>query len=176
MRNIVNYEIIKKNNNFWIWFIMNNFPESLDELSDKTVMEIINENYFIDKEWIDEFTGYYKEVFNENDGYIENPNTLEIILSTNDILYIEFHPGDTIYYINDIEIGCTGPEYSIKKISWKEYCNYTYLMDNKKKLLLLPMLSIEKNSEYSIIDILGCVIKEDILENVYNAIIENCII
>ena len=177
MRNIISYESIKDNNDFWLYFIMTNFPESLDEITDKTCMEIIEENYTMNEEWINKFIKCYDGIFDESDGYVDNPNTLKIILATRDIFYIEFHAGDTIYYINDEEIGCTGPHYQIKKIDLEEYLNYTDMLDNKIKLLLLPMLKLEKSEEFNIYYILNDIIKEhNVLNLLVNSIFENIVI
>ena len=69
--------------------------------------ELIQEKCILDKDWIDNLTSYYDGVFDENDGYVDTPKAVAIKLSNGDEFCVEFHPGDTIYYINDVQIGCT---------------------------------------------------------------------
>ena len=90
---------------------MCNFPSGVTS-NDDALIEIMSEKYedLIDHSFIDDLTGYYDGVFDESDGYIDNPNTIKMILSTGNELFIEFHPGDTIYYFGQEELGCTGPE------------------------------------------------------------------
>ena len=63
--------------------------------------------------WWETFTGYYESVLDESDGYLEEPVTLNEALSQDKILKIEFHPGDILYFINDEEIGSTGPHWKL---------------------------------------------------------------
>jgi len=50
----------------------------------------------------------------ETDGYIDNPETVICNLTATQTIKIEFHPGDTVYYVNDKQIACTGGEYNIQ--------------------------------------------------------------
>ena len=63
--------------------------------------ELIQEKCILDKDWIDNLTSYYDGVFDENDGYVDTPKAVAIKLSNGDEFCVEFHPGDTIYYINE---------------------------------------------------------------------------
>lgn len=179
MRNVIDYMEVRENNHFWLYFLMNNFPESLDDQTDQTISEIISDHYEIDKEWVDHFTGYDDGVFDENDGYVENPTTLKIPLSTANNLFIEFHPGDTIYFIDHHEIGRTGPHYSIQKINWEAFCHYTQDLDNREKLLLMPMVTVKITEkellEKLIYDCLNMVQIEREFAKISDAIIENCL-
>lgn len=87
--------------------------------------ELIQEKCILDKDWIDNLTSYYDGVFDENDGYVDTPKAVAIKLSNGDEFCVEFHPGDTIYYINDIQIGCTGSSYMIRNISLAQFYEYT---------------------------------------------------
>lgn len=44
-------------------------------------------------------------------GFVNAPKAVVIKLANGYEFCIEFHPGDTIYYINGNQIGCTGPSY-----------------------------------------------------------------
>lgn len=180
MRKIINIDEIRKNKNFWLYFFISNFPESLDEDSDSTLTEIIEENYAISKDWVDKLTQNYDGVFDENDGYVTEPNTLELALCDNNKVFIEYHPGDTIYYINDTQIGCTGPHYVIRKISWNDYSSYFKGLSSDIKLLFLPMVYItEKNigELCSLIEtgLQKAEVSTEHYKLIYNAIIENCL-
>lgn len=182
MRKIINYETIKNEKDFWLMFLMGNFPESLDNETDETLSEIISGLYNYNRQWMDDFTGYYDGIFDECDGYIEEPATLEIELSTGEKLYIEFHPGDTIFFINDVEIGCTGPEYFIHKMDWAGFGSYTHSLSSDRKMLLVPMLVINEGEKESLREIINDglnavkVVKESDYERICNAIVENCIV
>lgn len=103
-------------------------------------------------------------------------------MATNEKLYIEFHPGDTIYFVDNEEIGCTGPEYFIHKLDWQKFVSYTRSLSNDKKMLLLPMVAIEdgKREELKQIIIQGLklidIINESDYERIGNAVIENWLI
>lgn len=157
---------------------MTNFPEGIDNSKECSLMELIQETCIIDKEWIDNLTGYYDGVLDENDGYIDIPKAVVIKLSHGDEFCVEFHPGDTIYYINDRQIGCTGPSYMIRTISLARFYEYTSNMNDSEKIFLLPMVKIafeEKEELTNVIklilstaDLQGCSI-----EDVCTCILEN---
>lgn len=180
MRKILDINEMMENKNFWLYFFISNFPESLDEDSDSTLTEIIGENYVISKDWVDKLTQNYDGVFDESDGYVAEPNTLEIVVCDNNKILIEYHPGDIIYYINDIKIGCTGPHYIIRKISWKDYSNYFRDLDNDIKLLFLPMvyITVENINELCSLVEIGlqkAEVSTKHYELICNCIIENCL-
>lgn len=172
MKQIIEYTELLSNSNFMPWFLMNNFPEGIDKI------ELIQEKCILDKEWIDNLTGYYDGVFEKNDGYIDTPKAVVIKLSNGDEYCVEFHPGDTIYYINDNQIGCTGPSYMIRNIPLAQFIEYTSNMSNSEKIFLLPMVKIsceEKDELENVIkltlstaDLQGCSV-----EDVCTCILEN---
>ncbi|MBQ3546359.1 MAG: immunity protein 19 [Lachnospiraceae bacterium] len=178
MKQIIKYIELISNSSFIPWFLMNNFPEGIDNSNECSLMELIQETCILDKDWIDKLTGYYDGIFDENDGYINAPNSVVISLSNGDELCVEFHPGDTIYYINGSQIGCTGPSYMIRSISLTQFIEYTSKLNASEKILLLPMVKItfeEKdelknviNSILSTVDMQGCSV-----EDVSACILEN---
>lgn len=182
MRKIIEFSEIQNKKDFWIYFLMSNFPESLDIESDETICDIISEKYNISSKWIDSFTGYYEGVFEEKDGYIDNPNTIKIQLDELNYWYIEMHPSDTIYFLNNIEIGCTGAEYFIRNIYWDDLKKYIHNLTNKEKILLLPMVIINKKQREELFEIIYITLnelqlgieKEDLIRICYG-IIENCL-
>ena len=78
MRELVDISLIEDCKDILLWFLMNGFPEGLDEDSDKAITEIIEEHFDIDRNVIDEFTGYYDGVFDDNDGYVDAPKSVKI--------------------------------------------------------------------------------------------------
>lgn len=134
------------NKEFWTSFIMVSFPTSLDKDTDMSLSELVEENETINADdWWSEFTKYYDGVFEENDGYIDEPETLIYNLTDTQTLKIEFHPGDIVYYINDRQIACTGPEYNIQIFPFRDLLSYMKLRkDNRIFLLLLPLTVISK--------------------------------
>lgn len=165
-----------------MWFIMCNFPEGLTSDED-ALSEFMFERYeeIIDESWIDEITGYYDSVFDESDGYIDDPNTIKLTLSTGDEFFIELHPGDFIYYMGDTELGCTGPEYSIQKIDLESFLNYTNNLSDSEKLLVLPMVKIESDEQNKFSDIVKNILLDvkyvdSDIEDICTCIVDNCLI
>lgn len=154
------------NKDFWTNFIMTSFPTSLDTEADEGLCEMIEENDSIvtDINWWTNFTKYYDGVLEESDGYIDDPETLVCPLTGTQTLKIEFHPGDTVFYVNNKQIGCTGGEYSIQVFPFSDLLKYMELRkDNRIFLLLLPMAAISKRDEKKAIKIIS-----DTLEEVFD--------
>lgn len=181
-RKFVDFDAVKKQRQFWLYFLGTNFPNGYVEETDESLSEFIDYRYDIDMGWLNEFTGYYEGVLDSSDGYVENPTTLKIGLSTKNNLFIEFHPGDTVYFIDDDEIGCTGPEYFIHKINWEDFCAYTKELGSKEKLLLIPMLGIEKGVQEQLkktvcngLELLPIKEMDSIIYWLRDAIVNNCL-
>lgn len=181
MRKIVQYDDVKENKDFWRYFFCVNFPCAEDKDSDMSLLEIIEEKYEISKKWQDEFTGFYEGVFDENDGYVNDSSTLKIELKKGIYLFIEFHPGDTLYFLNDKKIGCTGPDFFIRKISWTDFECYTRELGCVKKILLLPMVYVYENEKEKLKKCIfnglkNLYFEEEDFELFYKFILENCLI
>lgn len=179
MRNIVKIDKLMKRKDFIVWFIMNCFPEGVDEESDMSIYDVIEENYIFDMDWFNNFTNYYDGVFEENDGYVDNPNSIVVLLNNNNELIIEFHPGYVIFFLNNIEIGCTGPHYNIKSISFNKYIELTENVEYDGKLFLLPMIKVSEEEKKEFEKILWELvskyqIKECCLKQIVKIIINNC--
>lgn len=160
MRNIVNVEEVIRKEDFAAWFIMNCFPEGLDEENDMSIYDVIEENYSFNTDWFNKFTGYFDGVFEENDGYVDNPNSIKIQLNIHNELIVEFHPGDIIFFMNNLKIGCTGPDYRIRVIPFKNYIELTKYLCYDSKLFLLPMVVISEDEKVEFREIV-----EDIIAN-----------
>ena len=107
-------DIAFSNKDFWTGFIATSFPTAIDEETDMSLPEIMEESNLGNAMWWKHFTKYYDGVIEESDGYIDDPETFTCNLTPAQRLKIEFHPGDTVYFINDKQIGCTGGEYCIQ--------------------------------------------------------------
>ena len=117
----------------------------------------MNENYeeYSDMEWSDKFTGYYDGIIDDSDGYVDMPRRLKVDLSTGNKFYIDFHPCDVFYYIDDRHIGSSGADFKLGIISWEDFKKYTADLSDIEKLLIMPML----NAENADIDELKNIIK-----------------
>lgn len=152
-RKTIDHKPLLANTSFIIWFLMCGFPEGIDVDEDVSLLELLSSSP-IDKEWIHQLTQYYDGVFDEYDGYVECPNAVRLDLNGN-VYEVEFHPGDTVYYLNGEQLGCTGPEYSIRKISLGQFKEFSKNLSSKEKIFLLPMLRVsdeEKEEAFQIID------------------------
>lgn len=140
------FDEVMSNNSFWLYFVSTQFPNAFDDVDDISLGEFISENYEPDDKWIDDFTQYYDGIMDENDGYIDNPNSINLILNNHDFK-IEFHAGDTLYFLDGIQIGCTGSHFILGTLSFQDF---TGLLKNVEDvriyLLVLPMLALEKQN------------------------------
>lgn len=136
---------VTDNKSFWIYFLATNFPNAFDEDSDTDLNDFITDEYEFDEDFINEFTQYSEDVFYTNDGYVDSPNTIEII----DCRFkIEFHPGDTVYFLDGVQIGCTGGHFILKTVSTQTFRNLIdSIEDARIPLLILPMLSADTEQD-----------------------------
>lgn len=141
------------NKNFWISFFSVSYPNAVDEETDFTLYDILDNEDLSNKEvmdWWEDFTGYYEGVLEETDGYLEEPTTLEFLIDETENLKIEFHPGDIIYYINNKKIGSTGPHFELQAMSYQRIEQISIGEYGKELyLLLLPIAKLEKNDIFS---------------------------
>lgn len=129
------------NRNFWVGFLATSFLNSVDEETDLSLTDMMTADGMDDASWWRTFTKYEDGVMEESDGYLEDPEALVCDLPPAQTLKIEFHPGDTVYYINDKRIACTGPHPVIQVIPFKELLKYKE--DRQIFLLLLPLAVID---------------------------------
>ena len=131
--------------NFWINYFGCCYPNGYDEEEDISVSELMEELYTENAgKWWEKFTGYYEGICDESDGYLDDPTTLEEALTTDKILKIEFHPGDILYFINDDQVGSTGPHWELQAIPYKEVEQLLSLQNGRQLfLLLLPLAFME---------------------------------
>lgn len=146
-------DISPENSYFWSYYFSVSFPnaycENLDMMIDEIIEDIYNLKEIDVSNWVNEFTGYYEGVLDENDGYLDDPNYFKIDIGNSFILRIEFHPGDTRYFINDINIGSTGPHWELYCFTWLELINLVKKSEYEDLLfwLLLPMTGISKSDD-----------------------------
>lgn len=142
------------NLNFWICYTGGSYPNSYEDEEEVSISELMQEYYTEEVEiWWNRFTGYYEGVLDESDGYLEEPTTLEMPLAQDKILKIEFHPGDILYFINDREIGSTGPHWKLQTIPYREAKQLLALEYGRQLfLLLLPLTVIRKGEEADVFE------------------------
>ena len=146
------------NKEFSIGFMATSFPTALDESTDMSLTELIEEHGLSNINWWSNFTKYYDGVLEETDGYINEPETFIYDLTSTRTLKIEFHPGDTIYYINDKQIACTGNHYQIQNFPFKDLLNFTD--DKRILLLLLPLVIIDDSDIDTATKVISNVLQE----------------
>lgn len=158
------HEIGFSNRNFWTGFLATSFPTALEEESDLSLTELMIENGMCDAGWWDHFTQYYDGVSEESDGCLDDPETLIFELTPAQTLKIEFHPADTVYYINDKQIACTGGHYRIQAIPFKDLLNF---IENRQIfLLLLPLAVIDRSDMEKAVPVIA-----DALQKIF----DNCL-
>ena len=155
------HDINFSNLEFWIGFMATSFPNSLEEETDLSLTDLMVDEGMGATNWWRKFTKYYDGVIDESDGYLEGPETLIYELTPTQSLKIEFHPGDTVYYINDNQIACTGPHYIIQKIPFKELLNF--MEDKRVFLLLLPLAAIDTSDKNESTEIIS-----NVLQNIFD--------
>ncbi len=155
---ILLHEIDFSNRDFWMGFMATSFPTALEEETDMSLTQLITGNGMCDTRWWDNFTKYYDGVLEKSDGYVDDPETLIYELAPAQTLKIEFHPGDTVYFINDKQIACTGGHYNIQVIPFKELLNP--IIDKQMFLLLLPLAFINNSNKDEATKIISNVLRE----------------
>lgn len=132
---------------FWTFFLSKCYPNAYFEQEDIELSDYIREKYIVSLSGADDFTKYYEGVLDEEDGYVENPRKVIVDFANNNLLEIEFHPGDTIFYLNKENIGSTGPHFNLHKIAWSEIKLLLEGVDNKewKFFMILPIIYIKEN-------------------------------
>ena len=146
---IITSDDVKNDDNFWIFFLFCGFSQGYDEKTDTPISEFLNENYeeYFDMEWSDKFTGYYDGIIDDSDGYVDMPKRLKIDLSTGNKFYIDFHPCDVFYYIDNgyigSRIGSSGADFKLGILSWEDFQKYTADLSDIEKFLIMPMLNAE---------------------------------
>ena len=138
--------------NFWTNYFGCCYPNGYDAAAEISVSELMQELYTEETgHWWDRFTGYYEGIFEESDGYVDDPATLEEPLRQDKVLKIEFHPGDILYYINDVQVGSTGPHWKLQTIPYQELEPLFSLPAGRQLfLLLLPLAFITKEEQPSV--------------------------
>ena len=148
---IILNDILFDNAKFWAYFLSVNYPCAVLEEMEYVMYDLVKQALPVDVKWSEEFTRYYDGVLDETDGYLDNPTTLIAPLDGANTLKIEFHPGDTIFYINEMKIGCTGPHWEIQKIPYDQIKKSLSLENGSVLFQLLLPMAILKPDE--IIDI-----------------------
>lgn len=149
---IIEFDEIKNNKYFWLYFLSTAFPLAIDTKEDIGLSDFIYENYDCVSEasdWVDTFVQYNDSIMEENDGYADNPTSIVISLDDEEYI-IQYHPGDTLYLQNGSIIASTGPHFDIHKIGFQLFQSITEkIYDLQKAILILPIVYVKKSEEKS---------------------------
>ncbi|MDE5620756.1 MAG: hypothetical protein K2I80_09640 [Ruminococcus sp.] len=75
----------------------------------------------------------------ENDGYVDNLNYIILTLNYHEFK-IEFHAGDTLYFLDGIQIGCTGPHFILGTLSFQDFTELQKNVEDVRiYLLVIPI-------------------------------------
>lgn len=136
------------NPHFWVNYFGCSYPNAYDEEEEVSASELMQEILTEESgRWWEQFTGYYDGILEENDGYLDEPTTLEVMLAQDKRMKIEFHPGDTLYYINGEKIGSTGPHWEVQTVPYEEVRQLLALENGCQFYLLLLPLAVIKPEE-----------------------------
>jgi len=180
MRNLVDVEKTMEVSDFWIYFFAVNFPNAFDCDTEMSLVDMIEEKYSASMDWVHTFTQYEENIFKTSDGYIENPNSFIIHLFNDNVLTIEFHPGDIYYFMNGERLGCTGPHYFIHRIPLAYYNELVSFGRWENKVLLLPMVRISKDEKEGFKNMISELLlklpfNQEDYSFISNVIAENCL-
>jgi hypothetical protein len=132
------------NLNFWYYYILPfRGGDDQKELNlDDAIRDVVEIKKYVPtfKEWYNEFCPKEKA---DSDGLFENPKVIAATLTEDIRFAIEFHLGETTFYINNIYIGNLGGHFEAWFLTFKElmaFDKYEMLF-----LLFLPMTGIEEN-------------------------------
>lgn len=155
---IVEFDEIRSNAYFWLYFLATAFPLAMDTEEDTDLSDFIYEYYEQTSdasEWIDAFVQYTDGIMEENDGYADDPTSV-VLAVENEEYIIQYHPGDTVYLRNRETFASTGPHYDIHKLDFQQFQAITKTIDDfQKAVLLLPVVYI-KESEVQEAEALIC--------------------
>ena len=133
---------------FWVNYFGCSYPNAYDEEEEVSASDIMQE--MLTEEggrWWAQFPGFYDGILEQNDGYLDEPATLEVMMAQDKYAKIEFHPGDTLYYINGEKIGSTGPHWEIRKIPYEEVRQLLALENGCQLYLLFLPLAVIRPEE-----------------------------
>lgn len=107
---------------------------------DEAIIELINYKNIIPDfdDWYDTFCPKNKA---DENGILQSPNSIEVKLADTMRFAIDFHVGETTYYLNDIYIGNQGGHFEAWFLTWDELLTFERYRE-EYFLLLLTMTGI----------------------------------
>lgn len=177
MKNKIGLEDIGvENQDFWMSFFHLSYPNAFDEEADVSLSELIDDLGTANIEWWSAFTGYDEVCFDETDGYAESPTTLTALLPAGEVLRIEFHPGDILYFTHDEQIGSTGPHWKLQVIPYQKV---EELLEQENGVLLffllLPLAFVEREevpwAKTKIQSLLSLFFPQEVVETIVQCIL-----
>lgn len=142
--------ITPNNNQFWLAHFSSNFPTTLQNSNGKNYFLSLLEdpfyNYFT-REFSCELKGIDPSTGDANDPW--DGFVLDISIHQQCTLSLEFHPNETIYFLNEVYIGNTGDHPILSLLTWSELKAIVKGRKNSTPLLwlLLPLVVGTKKEE-----------------------------
>lgn len=165
-------EKIPTNPEFWFCYLVSSFGQ----IGEPFEADFLNKTFNINEKsalaWWDSLTGYSEE-FEESEENVENPNSIPIEFQNHVNLIIEFHPGNTYYFLEnhlskeEAAIGDIGGHWALPMLRWDEV---VLLSKNVK-----PVTEIENYSSFVMLLLLPCVwlTKDEDFKKVRRVLTEN---
>lgn len=162
MQDFVDTKILT-NPDFWFCYLVSSFGQIGEPFAPEFLSNIFNINEENTIEWWNNFTGYYEGIFDETDGQVENPNTISIEFQNQVNLVIEFHAGDTYYYLENsitkefVNLGTIGGHWILPMLRWNEIVSLSQNVksdssirnySNLIMLLMLPCIWLTKDEDF----------------------------
>ena len=100
--------------------------------------------------WYNKFTGWHPGIFDESDGYSDDPGSIRIALANGIELRAEFHPGDMYWSLRGADgaeaaVANVGPHWALPGLRWQEATAISAAAPRNRwavTLLLLPVVWI----------------------------------
>ena len=147
---IVSFDELRHNRYFWLYFLSVCFPLAMDEEENMPLSDYICEQYDCTGEaavWVDRFVQFSEEIMQKNGGYADNPTAVQFPLG-NDIFTVQFHPGDTVFFMNNNQVCSTGGDYQVHRLNFAGLNYYAALPEvSGKAVLLLPMVYVTEEEK-----------------------------
>lgn len=162
MQDFVDTKILT-NPDFWFCYLVSSFGQIGEPFAPEFLSNIFNINEENTIEWWNTFTGYYEGIFDETDGQVENPNTISIEFQNQVNLAIEFHAGDTYYYLENsitnesANLGTIGGHWILPMLRWNEIVSLSQNVKSDSSirdyssfvmLLMLPCIWLTKDEDF----------------------------
>jgi len=146
---------------FWAAHLCSSFGQIGPPFEPEAVFELLGVSEEAVDSWWNTFTGWYEGVFDEADGWVDDPGVIEAPLAGGVSLTVEFHPGQTRYLVtaaDSIEgqlLGEISGHWRLPMLRWSEAARLPHVTADSgwaaespaALLLFLPGLWAEPTEE-----------------------------